>query len=134
MNSMIQKRLLCAQESKIEFAYKHGLGLKSLIMGILTIKMPVDSVHDWVSCLHLNSASNTQTVVGDNHPVGKESSTIPHGEAGEDSGETMSNKPKTNKFWARHMCHTPATGSSSEPQVMLDQIFEEMLPQLSLRL
>ena len=113
-----------------------ALSLRILIMGILTIKMPVDSVQDWVSSLHLNSASNTQTVVGDNHPVGKESSTIPDGEAGEDSGEIMSNKPKTNKFWARHMYHTPATGSSSEPQVMLDQnlIFEEMLPQLSLRL
>lgn len=103
-------------------------------MGILTIKLPVDSVQNWVSCLHLNSASNTQTVVGDNHPVGKESSTIPGGEAGEDSGEIMSNKPKTNKSWARHTCNTPATGSSSELQVMLDQIFEEMLPQLSLRL
>ena len=67
-------------------------------MGILTIKMPVDSVQDWVSCLHLNSASNTQTVVGDNDPVGKESSTIPGGEAGEDSGEIMSNKPNTNKL------------------------------------
>ena len=54
---------------------------------------------------------------------------IPGGEAGEHSGEIMSNKS-----WARHMCNTPATGSSSEPQVMLDQIFEEMLPQLSLRL
>ena len=67
-------------------------------MGILTIKMPVDSVQDWVSCLHLNSASNTQTVVGDNDPVGKESSTIPGGEVGEDSGEIMSNKPKTKKL------------------------------------
>ena len=45
-------------------------------MGILTIKMPVDSVQDWISCLHLNSTSNTQTVVGDNHPVGRESSTM----------------------------------------------------------
>lgn len=103
-------------------------------MGILTIKMPVDGVQDWVSYLHLNSASNSQTVVGDNHPVGKGSSTIPGGEAGEDSGEIMSNKPKTNKSWARNICNTPATGTSSEPQVMLDQIFEEMLPQLSLRL
>lgn len=68
-------------------------------MGILTIKMPVDSVQNWVSRLHLNSASNTQTVIGDNHPVGKESSTIPGGEAGEDSGEIMSNKPKTIKSW-----------------------------------
>lgn len=75
-----------------------ALSLRILIMGILTIKMPVDSVQDWVSCLHLNSASNTQTVVGDNDPVGKESSTIPGGEAGEDSGEIMSNKPNTNKL------------------------------------
>ena len=59
---------------------------------------------------------------------------IPGGEGGEHSGEIMSNKLKTDKSWARHMCNTPATGSSSEPQVMLDQIFEEMLPQLSLRL
>lgn len=75
-----------------------ALSLRILIMGILTIKMPVYSVQDWVSCLHLNSASNTQTVVGDNDPVGRESSTIPGGEAGEDSGEIMSNKPNTNKL------------------------------------
>ena len=34
--------------------------------------LPVDSVEDRVSHLHLNSASNTQTVVGDKFPVGKE--------------------------------------------------------------
>ena len=33
---------------------------------------PVDSVEDPFSRLHLNSASNTQTVIGDKCPVGKE--------------------------------------------------------------
>lgn len=85
-------------------------------MGILTIKMPVDSVQNWVSCSHLNSTSSTQTVIGDNHPVGKESSTIPGGEAGEDSGEIITNKPKTGKSWARHMCNTPAQEAQVSPR------------------
>lgn len=99
VTSMIQKRLYCVlKNQKYNSLTNMALSLRILIMGILTIKMPVDSVQDWVSCLHLNSASNTQTVVGDNDPVGKESSTIPGGEGGEDSGKIMSNKPNTNKL------------------------------------
>ena len=33
VTSMIQKRLLCAQESKIEFTYKHGLVIKKSYHG-----------------------------------------------------------------------------------------------------
>ena len=40
-------------------------------MDILTAGLPVDSVEDRVSRLHLNSASNTETVVDDKRPVGK---------------------------------------------------------------
>ena len=47
--------------------------------------LPVESVEDRVSRLHLNSTSNTQTVVDDKHPVGKGSLTVPGVEEGDDN-------------------------------------------------
>ena len=47
--------------------------------------LPVGSVGDRVSRLHLNSTSNTQTVVDNKHPVGKESLTVQGVEEGDDN-------------------------------------------------
>ena len=49
------------------------------------VALPVGSVEDRVSRLHLNSTSSTQTVVGDKRPVGKESLTVPSVEEGDDN-------------------------------------------------
>ena len=92
--------------------------------------LPFDSVEDRVSRLHLNSASNTQTVVDDKRPVGKESLTVPGVEERDDNGEIMpSVKLGTRKVRGENtMCSPPATGGPGEPQVKLDQLFEKMLP------
>ena len=46
--------------------------------------LPVNSVEDPDSRLHLNSASNTQTVVDDKRPAGTESLTVPGVEEDDD--------------------------------------------------
>ena len=76
--------------------------------------LPVDSVEDRVSHLHLNSASNTQTVVGDKFPVGKEWQC-------DDNGEIKLNiKPETRKPRGKNTLRSPsATGSPGEPHVKL---------------
>ena len=60
--------------------------------------LPIDSVEDCVSRLYLNSDSNTQTVVDDKRPIGKEPLTVPGGQEGDDNGEIEpSVKPETRK-------------------------------------
>ena len=92
--------------------------------------LPIDSIEDRVSRLYLNSDSDTQTVVDDKRPVGKESLTVPGGQEGDDNGEIKpSIKPETRKPPGENtMFNTPATGPPGEPQVKLDQFFEKMLP------
>ena len=87
--------------------------------------LPVDGVEDRVSRLHLKSASNTQTVVDDKRPVGKESLTVPGVEEGDDDGEIKPNvKPETRKPRGENtMWNPPAIVSPGEPQVKLDQFF-----------
>ena len=73
--------------------------------------LPIDSVEDRVSRLYLNSDSNTQTVVDDKRPVGKESLTVPGGQEGDDNGEIKpSVKPETKKtsrrkYDVQYACH-----------------------------
>ena len=84
--------------------------------------LPVDSVEDRISSVHLNSASNTQTVIGDKCPFGKEWQC-------HDNGEIKPNvKPETRKPRGENtLCSSPATVSPGESQVKLDQFFEKML-------
>ena len=84
--------------------------------------LPVDSVEDRVSRLHPNSVSNTQTVVDDKRPVGKESLAVPGVEEGDGNGEIKPNvKLETRKLRGENtMCSPPATGIPGEPQVRLD--------------
>ena len=88
------------------------------------------SIEDRVSRLHPNSVSNTQTVVDDKRPVGKECLTVPGVEEGDDDGEIKPNvKPETRTPRGENtMFSPPATGSAGEPQVRLDQFLEKMLP------
>jgi len=75
--------------------------------------------------LHPNSVSNTQTVVDDKRPVGKESLTVPGVEEGDDNGEIKPNvKPETGKPRGKNTMWNPAViVSPGEPQVKLDQFF-----------
>ena len=77
--------------------------------------LPIDSIEDRVSRLYLNSDSDTQTVVDDKRPVGKESLTVPGGQEGDENGEIKpSIKPETRKPPGENtMFNTPAIG----PQV-----------------
>ena len=56
-----------AEETKLEVAYEGAFAIENSNHGDIDDKnlagLPVDSVEDRVSRLHLNSASNTQTVV-----------------------------------------------------------------------
>ena len=78
-----------AEETELEVAYEDALAIEDSNHGdiddINLAGLPVDSVEDLVSRLHLNSTSNTQTVVDDKHPVGKESLTVPGVEQGDDN-------------------------------------------------
>ena len=91
--------------------------------------LPVDGVENRFSRLHLKSASNTQTVVDDKRSVGKESSTVPGVEEGDDIGEIKPNvKPETRKpRGGNTMCNLPATVNPGEPQVKLDQFFQKII-------
>ena len=91
--------------------------------------LPVDSVEDRVSRLHLNSASNTETVVDDKRPVGKESLTVPGVEEGDENGEIKpSVKPETRKPRGENTMYSlPAQGTPGEPQVELDQFLRKCL-------
>ena len=64
------------KESKLEVAYEDALAIEDSNHGDIDDKdlagLPVDSVEDRVSFSHLNSVYNTQTVVDDKRPVGKE--------------------------------------------------------------
>ena len=70
-------------------AYEDALAIEDSNQGDIDAMnlagLPVDSVEDRVSRLHLNSTSNTQTVVDDKYPVGKESLTVPGVEEGDDN-------------------------------------------------
>ena len=78
-----------AEKTKFEVAYEDALAIEDSDHGdiddINLAGLPVDSVEGRVSRLHLNSTSNTQTVVDDKHPVGKESLTVPGVEEGDDN-------------------------------------------------
>ena len=78
-----------AEETELEVAYEDALAIEDSNQGdidaINLVGLPVDSVEDRVSRLHLNSTSNTQPVVDDKHPVGKESLTVPGVEEGDDN-------------------------------------------------
>ena len=79
--------------------------------------LPVDRVEDRVSRLHLNSASNTQTIVDDKRPVVKESLNVPGVEEGDDNGRIKPNvKPETRKPRDENaMCSPPATKFTRDP-------------------
>ena len=98
--------------------------------------LPVDRVENRVSRLRLNSASNTQTVVADRRPVGKEIVTVPGVEKGDDSEEIEPNvKPETIKPRGKNtMCNPPSTGRPCEPQVKLNQSCEKMFPAFIIKL
>lgn len=92
--------------------------------------LPVDSVEDRVSRLHLNSASNTQTVVKNKRPVGKESLTVPGVEEGDENGEIKPNvKPETRKPRGENTmcspaCHTePRCATSQARSIFLRKCF-----------
>ena len=78
-----------AEETKFEVAYEDALAIEDSnhedIDDINLARLPVDNVEDRVSRLHLNSTSNTQTVVNDKYPVGKEPLTVPGVELGDDN-------------------------------------------------
>ena len=121
-----------AEEKKLEVDYADALVIKDSnhIDDKDLAELPTDSVEDRVSRLYLNSDSNTQTVVDDKRPVGKESLTIPGGQEGDDNREIKpSVKLETRKPPGENtMFNTLATGPPGEPQVKLDQFFEKMLP------
>ena len=78
-----------AEETELEVAYEDEPAIEDSNHGhiddINLAGLPVDSVGDRVSRLHLNSTSNTQTVVDNKHPVGKESLTVQGVEEGDDN-------------------------------------------------
>ena len=106
-----------AEETKLEVAYEDALSIEDSNHGDIDDKdlagLPVDSVKDRLTRLHLNSASKTQTDVKNKRLVGKES-----------LGEIKpSVKPQTRKPRGENaMCNPPATGSPG------DQLFEKMPP------
>ena len=120
-----------AEETKLEVAHEDALAIEDCNHGDIDDKdlagLPFDGVEDRVSRLHLKSASNTHTVVGDNRSVGKESSTVPGVEEGDDKGEIKPNvKPETRKPRGKNtMCTPPATVNPGEPQVKLDQFLRK---------
>ena len=69
-------------------AYEDALPIEDSNHGDIDNKdlagLPVNSVEDRDSRLHLNSASNTQTVVDDKRPAGKESLPVPGVEEDDD--------------------------------------------------
>ena len=109
------------KEAKLEVSYEDALAIEDSNHGDIDDKdlagLPVDSVEDRVSLLHLNSASNTQTVVDDKCPVGKEPLTVPGVEEGDENGEIKpSVKPETRKPRGENtMCIPPVTGSPGVP-------------------
>ena len=69
-------------------AYEDALPIEDCNHGDIDNKdltgLPVNSVEDRDSRLHLNSASHTQTVLYDRCPAGKESLTVPGVEEDDD--------------------------------------------------
>ena len=110
-------------------AHEDGIAIEDSNHGDIDDKdfagLPVDGAEDRVSRLHSRSASNTQTVVDDKRPVGKESLNVPGVEEGDDNREITPNvKPETRKPRGENtMWNVPATVSPGEPQVKLDQFF-----------
>ena len=71
-------------------AYEDALAIEDSNHGDINDKdlegLPVDGVEDRVLRSHLTLAFNTQTVVDDERPVGKESLTVQAVDEGDDNG------------------------------------------------
>ena len=121
-----------AEESRLEYQYEDAIAREERLSnnGDLNDKelseLPIDSLHDRVSRLELNSAPNTQNITGDKQPD-EQGKRVNSGGAAEEEikpskRETSESCGKREPAWWENR----ATGNPSVSN--LDQLFEKMLP------
>ena len=122
-----------AEGSRLEYQYEDAIAREERLSNngdLNDIKelseLPIDSLHDRVSRLELNSAPNTQNITGDKQPD-EQGKRVNSGGAAEEEikpskRETSESCGKREPAWWENR----ATGNPSVSN--LDQLFEKMLP------